>query len=152
MYHFRFLLENSSGLYFLRGCRGAHPLRWAHREAGRGCVAFFGARFKNVLDILLDVLGRGRCFQQRNREMQSSFPCLVERHPAYSLLPLLDGAAWKVPWLTHALAYLAVTCIEVAFVRKGEGTIRVQSACGKVKAPARTTLALVMGHIRVPSL
>lgn len=48
MYCFRFLLENSSGLYFLRGCGGSPPLRWAHREAfGRGvlCV-FFGARFK----------------------------------------------------------------------------------------------------------
>lgn len=48
MYHFRFLLENSSGLYFLRGCGGSPPLRWAHREAfGRGVLcAFFGARFK----------------------------------------------------------------------------------------------------------
>ena len=96
LYYFRFLLENSSCLYFLRGCGGSPSLRRAHREAfGSGVLReFFGARFKTFRHFASCSAVKG-VFSAQEFQMQSSLPGLVERSPSAPLLPPLDGAAWE---------------------------------------------------------
>lgn len=71
MYYFRFLLENSSDLHFLRGGGGSRCLRWAQGEVcGSGVpCGFLGGIFR-YSDILLAARPRKESFHRRDRQTQ----------------------------------------------------------------------------------